>query len=392
MYTKHCQEWKYQFKAFKSYIGILTRRHCYNSTILFSESWNENNLKRSCYWQQFNPIIDRDDDSAWNRTPSIDIINAEDEWWALNSDAAIREWNLQYNTYDQEYCWTSGEVRPTEQKSIEIDIETEAGGEEVINQIENENDNEKNDDQENAQNDDQENEIEDAANDNQQNDNNEDTAALSPSIQQEAENPASSQSIQLNIQETGARETDNEEDVASESAQKPDVANANSENNEQKEKDKSNDNVKSKLSNDFINPAFTEQEGKKNFSNDCVQILFPQAFLEVPEEWIQPPLNHMWSWDDENKYFKKFKPKGNITVGAQGEFSQVTKGQTVYFRSSTTNARVAYIIDDIGEAQNDLCGAAEWTVHEKNNSNHSVTAVSYNFSKLEKPRMCLYVI
>ena len=356
-------------------------------------------MKRSCYWQQFNPIIDRDDDSAWNRTPSIDIINAEDEWWALNSDDAIREWNLQYNTYDQEYCWTSGEVRPSEQKSIEIDIEKETGGEEVINQNENENDNEKNDDQENeqpddqenAQNDDQENEI-DVANEDQQNDNNEDTAALSPSVQlnkQEAENPASSQSIQLNIQETGARETDNEEDAVSQSAQKSDAANENSENNEQKEKDKSNDNVKS---NDFINPAFTEQEGIKNFSNQYVQILLPQAFLEVPERWTQPPLNHMWSWDDENKYFKKLKPQGNMTVGAEGKFSQVTKGQTVYFRSSTTNARVAYIIDDIGEAQNDLCGAAEWTVHEKNNSNHSVTAVSYNFSKLEKPRMCLYVI
>lgn len=397
IYDQHCTKWIYQYQCFQNYIAILTRRHCLSSTVLYRAQWNENNLKRSCYWQNFNYMDDRDDNSAWNAQPSASETAGEDEWWALNREREMNQWGLEYNTYYIDYVWTSGKVM-AEATSNEKESKTEEEKENKTETNVNEEKSNENDDIEIEVG--QENEANTApANENDESS----TMALSASVAPNESEKGKAQSVdlsQLNEQDrTHSSRLSSQENVSSvqDNSQQQEVAaprkdntNKNDDSNEQssqqqEHKHDSNSNSKSRT----LGPICGKEVegGFIDMSNNYVKILLSKARFEVPQTWEQSGLNHMWRWDHENKTFDAFQSHAQLIVGENGEYTQVTPGQTVYFRSSKPGARTAYIIDKIGESDNDRCGAAMWTVHNSEDQDDSIEALSNNFSKISSPRM-----
>ena len=137
------------------------------------------------------------------------------------------------------------------------------------------------------------------------------------------------------------------------------------------------------------------RDGKIDFSNDRVHIRNPQMDKDHYKYTCDAPIfNHLWSYNNDTNSYSHPWLGYNMILDGNGKFTEAKEGQIFYFRSSLSTRRRVKLLE-IQATTADSQGAI-WKVVELDSNgketNKTVEAHSFNFSKLPEPRMFVFCL
>ena len=393
----------FEYNMYQRYNIKLKYRHCYICTPLFKCPWFIYHLLDVEYFRS--RAIDVRDGKEWLvKTVRANEATPESAQWANENEADyLQKYQTVYDRFLNDTFWVEGviiqwtEYAEPSGAELEMKVDSRMGKskesglseqEQVDSPNGNNNDHDVNMAQETSQDVGSGNEVErEPSNSNE--DEHEPSSERgstdehdeAPALPVQSPLPTKSQSEQSQVGSDNdntapALENDNKASAKEESVQSQSVAPA------------SNDQSQEQSNN--VPVSYTQLDNKLDFSNDQVKIVSPQASASLTHKWRVNGLNHTWTWD--NGGYVNFNNRSTSITSVNGTPSAIMTGATVYFRSSKLGKRDAFIVNTIEEGGSNKCGAGVWTVvaGDVDFPMDSEKALSFNFSKMEEPRMFVF--